>query len=246
MLGGGLRSAQPLAVFSVAEHVELVHWRIAGLVRNAFRVHCSEKALRRNTGKLFAVDVKDVCILTVAGAAFVKLLRGNAGYLTEFAIQQARILVTSEGLLIEPSELRHQDDALPFAESIIRSIAEVTIKPFSRQAAAIMDGTRLALEAIIIRDDHAAFTCRHQLAGLKTEGSADTGGSDTLSPPFAGVCVCAILDQQDSVAGCEVFQRIEIGRMPAHVDRNDRLRTRSDGILGQVGIETISVRTNVH
>ena len=97
VLGRGLCPAQPLAVFPVAEHIQVVQWRIAGLIRNALCIHGCNKTFSRNAGKLFAVDVKDVCVLTIASAAFIKLLWSDAGYLAEFAIKPASILDDAAG-----------------------------------------------------------------------------------------------------------------------------------------------------
>src|SRR5436190_13756226 len=150
VLRSGLSPAQPLAVFPVAEHIQIVQWRITGLIWNTLCIHGCNKTVSRNAGKLFAVDVKDVCVLTIACAAFIKLLWSNAGYLAEFAIQPASVFMSPLGLLIQPSELRHQDHALPLAEPIIRSVAEMAVEPFSRQPAAVVDRASLALKAIVI------------------------------------------------------------------------------------------------
>src|SRR6185369_17964865 len=176
VLGRGLRTAQPLAVFPVTEHIKVVQRWIAGLIRNTLCIHRCNKTFGRNAGKLFAVDVKDVCVLTIASAPCIKLLWSDAGYLAEFAIKPASIPMTLLGLLVQSSKLRHQNSALPFAEPIIRSVAEMAVEPFSWQPATIVDGTSLAFKPIIIRDDHAAFPRSHQFARLKAERSADAEG----------------------------------------------------------------------
>ena len=98
-------SAQPFAVFSIAKHVQIVQRRIAGLVRNAFSIHGSDKALGRDAGKLLTVHVKDVGVLPIARAAFIEFLRSDSRDLAQFAIQEARILMAAPSLLIETSEL---------------------------------------------------------------------------------------------------------------------------------------------
>ena len=90
-----------------------------------------------------AIQVKDVGILPIASAALIKLLWRNARDLAEFAIQHSGILMTPPGLLIQTSQLRHQNHALPFAEAIVRSVTEVAVKPFSRKTAAIVNRARL-------------------------------------------------------------------------------------------------------
>src|SRR6476646_1996840 len=118
VLGCRLRSAQPLAVFSVAKHVQIVQRRIAGLVRYAFGIHGSDKTLGRDTSELFAVHMKDVSVLPVAGAALIKLLRRDTRNLAQLAIQHAGILMTAASLLVEASKLRHENYSLPFAETV--------------------------------------------------------------------------------------------------------------------------------
>src|SRR3954468_3210897 len=105
--------------------------------------------------------------------------------------------MTAASLFIQASKLRHENHALPFAETVIRPVAEVTVEPFSRQAAAIMHGTRPSLECVVIRDDHAAFTRRHQFARLKAEGTGNAEGPNALPMPFACVRVGTVLDEPD-------------------------------------------------
>src|SRR5580704_8149308 len=102
------------------------------------------------------------------------------------------------GLFVQTSQLRQEDDSLPFAEAIVGTVTEVAIKPFSRQAAAVVDGARLTLKCVVVGDNDAAFAGGHQLTGLKTKCSAEAEGADPLSPPFAGVRVSAVLDERNS------------------------------------------------
>ena len=88
-----LRSAQALAIFTIAEHVQFVQWRIAGLVGNTLRIDRLDKLFRRDAGKLLIIKVENVSVLTVTRAALVKLLRLDAGYLAQLAIQDAGVLV---------------------------------------------------------------------------------------------------------------------------------------------------------
>jgi hypothetical protein len=63
-----LLSAQPLLILAIAKHVQLVQRRIARLIRDAFRVHRCDEAIRGDPGKHY---VKDVGILPVTRAAVV-------------------------------------------------------------------------------------------------------------------------------------------------------------------------------
>src|SRR6202043_3373993 len=103
-------------------------------------------------------------------------------------------------------QLRQKDGSLPFAETIVRAVTEMAVKPFARQTAAIVDRSRLALKSIIVGNDNAAFAGSHQFAGLKAERPAAAEGADALSAPFAGVRMGAILDERDSFFLCQLFE----------------------------------------
>src|SRR5450755_2075215 len=147
--------------------------------------------------------------------------------------------MTPPGLFIQTSQLRHQDDSLPFAETIVRTIAEMAVEPFSRQAAAVVDGARLALKSVVVGDNDAAFAGGHQLAGLKTKRPAESDCADPLSSPFAGVRVGAVLDKSDPFASCEVFQRVKIGGVTAHVHRDDCLGVWGYGSFSELRIKAV-------
>src|SRR5258705_9673816 len=55
MLFFSLSSTQALAILPIAEHLQLMQWWIACLVRNSLRVHGFDKALGRDPGKLLSV-----------------------------------------------------------------------------------------------------------------------------------------------------------------------------------------------
>src|SRR5882724_6838369 len=69
MLFPSLCSTQTLAILAIAEHVQLVQWWIACLVRNSLRVHGLDKALGRDAGKLLLVYVEDICVLAISCTA---------------------------------------------------------------------------------------------------------------------------------------------------------------------------------
>ena len=48
---------------------------------------------------------------------------------------------------------------------------------------------------------------------------------ESLPAPFTGVRMRRVLDQRQSLAAGDLFQPIEIRGMPAHVHRDDRLRS---------------------
>src|ERR1700693_402498 len=153
----GLRPAQTLAILSVAEHVQIVQRRVARLVRNTLGIDRRNEALGRDAGELFAVEMKDIRILPMASAAFVKFLRRDTRDLAEIAIQHSGVLMTPPGLLIQTTQLRQQDGSLPFADTIVRAVTEMAVKPFARQTSAVVDRSRLALKSIIVGNDNAAF-----------------------------------------------------------------------------------------
>jgi hypothetical protein len=89
MLFVSLSSTQALAILRIAEHVQLVQWWIACLVRNPLRVHGLGKALGRDTGELLAVHVENVGVLSISCAALVELLRREPWDFAEFAVAKA-------------------------------------------------------------------------------------------------------------------------------------------------------------
>src|SRR5882757_5279379 len=97
--------------------------------------------------------------------------------------------MTPLSLLIQPPQLRHENSALPFAKTIVRAVAEMAVKPFSRETAAVVDGPHLPLKRVVVGDDDATFTGGHQLAGLKAERAPAAECSHSLSTPFTGMSV---------------------------------------------------------
>src|ERR1700751_5046025 len=126
-------------------------------------------------------------------------------------------------LLFEASELHCQNGSLPFAQTVVRSIDKMTIEPLFRHASAVVNRAGLAFEVIIVRDDDAAFSGRHQFAGLKTEGSTHTEGANLFATPFAAMRVRRIFDQCEAVLFRDLLQAIHVGRKSSHVHGNDRL-----------------------
>ena len=60
--------------------------RITGLVGNALRIHGSDETLSRDFRKLLFVHMEDIGVLPFASAAFVELLRRDAGNLAQQAV----------------------------------------------------------------------------------------------------------------------------------------------------------------
>src|SRR5215467_6058428 len=162
---------------------------IAGLVRNAFLIHRFDETVGGYASELVLIEVEDVCILPVPSAAFIEFLRCDAGNFAQFAIEHARVLMPAPGLPVESAQLRHKHRALPFAQAVVRSINEVAVEPLARHASAVVDGTGIALECIVVGNDHAAFSGGHQLARLEAEGTGDTVGADPLPSPFTAMSV---------------------------------------------------------
>src|SRR5579864_4986847 len=108
--------AQAFSIFAIAEHVQFVERWITRLVRDAFRVHCLNKAFGRNASEVLLIKVKNVGVLAVAGAALVELLWSDSGKFAQFAIEHARVLMPKTRLLVEAPELCAKHCALPFAQ----------------------------------------------------------------------------------------------------------------------------------
>src|SRR5947199_10719572 len=103
--------------------------RIARLVGNAFRIHGGDELFSRDSGQLFTVHMKDVGILPVTSAPRVNLLGRNSWNLAQQLIQYARVLMSALLLFFQTRQLQVQPGALPFTQSIVRSVDEVAIKP---------------------------------------------------------------------------------------------------------------------
>src|SRR5579864_1365965 len=156
--------AQAFSIFAISENVQFVERGIARLVGDAFRVYCLNKAFGRNTSELLLIKVKNVGVLSIAGATLVHLLRGDPRDFAQFSIEYACVLMAAARLLVETPELRAKHCALPFAQAIVRSINKVAIKPLTGHAAAIMHGTGSPLKGVVVRDNDATFAGGHQLA----------------------------------------------------------------------------------
>src|SRR3954469_15849724 len=150
------------------------------------------------------------------------------------------------GLLIQAAQLHIQNSSLPFAEPVIRSINKMTIEPFARHAAAVVDRARLYFELIVVGYDHAAFAGCDQLAGLETERTRDSKRADALSAPLAGMSVRRIFNQRNLVPAADLLQTIEIGRMSAHVHRDNSFCARSDCGFRQLWINAVGFRIDVN
>jgi hypothetical protein len=120
--------------------------RIAGLIRNPFRVHGLDQLFAAGAGKLHRVDVENVRVVAVASTSRVEFLRRDSRYLRKQLVEQTRVLMTPLRLAVEARELRAQDRALPLAETTVRAVDVVAVKPLTGHAAAVMHAARLALE----------------------------------------------------------------------------------------------------
>src|SRR5579859_2832219 len=190
--------------------------------------------------------MEDVCVLAVAGAARIANLRSDAGNLAEQLIEYASVAMTMQGLRLQSSELNIQDSALPFAQTVVGTVDEVAVEPFARHAPAIVNGSCLALEGVVVGDDHAAFTGGHELAGLKAEGCGGAKGAYFAAAPFAAVSMGRVFDQSDPVALGDFLQAVKICGMSAHVDGDDGLGPRSDSGFGQRRIEIVALRIDIN
>src|SRR6476469_8206224 len=112
----------------------------------------------------------------------------------------------------------------------------MAVEPFAGHASAIVEGTSLALEIIIVRDDDAAFAGRHQLAGLEAECGTDAERPNLFTAPLAAVGMCRIFHECDPVLLRDLLQAVEVGGMTSHVHSDDGLRAWSDCSFGQVWI----------
>src|SRR6516164_11105485 len=95
--------------------------------------------------------------------------------------------MTPKSMRIKARQLRAEDGALPFAETIVRAVDIVAVEPLAGHAAAIVNAARQALESIVIGDDNAAFSRRHELARLKTEGARGAKCSDAPAIPLGSM-----------------------------------------------------------
>ena len=47
----------------------------------------------------------------------------------------------------------------------------MAVEPFAGHAAAVVNAASLLFKGIVVRQDHAALACGHELAGLEAEGT---------------------------------------------------------------------------
>src|SRR5215813_9259782 len=110
----------------------------------------------------------------------------------------------------------------------------MTVEPLSRHASAVVNGAGLALEVVVVGDDDAAFSGRHQFAGLETEGSTHTEGANLFATPLAAMCMRRIFNQGEAVFSRDFLQAIEVCSKSAHVHSDDCLCAWRDRRFGQV------------
>src|SRR5436309_4569881 len=150
------------------------------------------------------------------------------------------------GLLIQTAQLHVQNSSLPLAKPVIRPVNKMAIEPFAGHAAAVVDRARLHFELVVIGDDHAAFAGCDQLAGLETERAGGAERADSLAAPLAGMSMRRIFYEGNLVPTAYFLQAIEVGRMSAHVHRDDGFRARRDCSFRQLWINAVSFRINVN
>src|SRR5690349_22190850 len=117
--------------------------------------------------------MKDVGVMSVARAAWIKLLRRDALDFSKQLIQQAGIAMPPRRLLIQTFKLGVEHDSLPFTQAVVRSINVMAVEPLAGHTSAVVHGAGEALDFIIVGDDCSAFARRHQLAGLEAERSGN-------------------------------------------------------------------------
>src|SRR5579864_2834048 len=149
-------------------------------------------------------------------------------------------------LLIKAAQLHIQNSSLPFTQAVIRPINKMAIEPFARHSAAVVDRARLHFELVVVGDDQAAFAGCDQLAGLETERAGSTERADSLAAPLAGMSMRRIFYEGNLVPTAYFLQTIEVGRMSAHVYREDGFRARSDCSFRQLWINAVGFRINVN
>src|SRR5215469_3265697 len=238
----GLPAGQLPSIFAAFEHVQLMQRRVACLIGNALGIHGSNELFKADAPESVAINMKNVSVLSIARTLRGQFLWGDAFDIRKQTVEQTCVLVAVRSLLIEACELGAKDGALPFTEPVIGPINEVAVEPLARHSATIVDGAGQALDFVIVGDDDATFACGHQLAGLKTERCRPAECSDSLSPPFAAVSMGTVLHQGNTAVASNFAETIEIGRVSAHMHRNDGFRPRGDSCFNQVRINTIRIR----
>ena len=112
------------------------------------------------------------------------------------------------GLLFQTTELHSEHRSLPFAETVVRPVNEMAVEPFSRHASAVMNGARLTLEGIVIRNDDSALARGHKFARLKAERCGGPESADLATVPLAAMGVRRVFDEMNLVTLGNVLQSI--------------------------------------
>src|SRR5579863_2376396 len=102
---GSLRVAQAFAIVPIAEAVEFMQRRIAGLRRDSFGIQSSDEIFCRDACKFFGVYVEDVGVVAVSSATRIANLRGDAGNVAEQLVEQPAIAMPVQGLRFEAAKL---------------------------------------------------------------------------------------------------------------------------------------------
>src|SRR5882762_8382545 len=142
-------------------------------------------------------------------------------------------------LLIEPAELSMENCALPLAQSVVRPVDIVTVKPLAGHAAAVVHGARYALDLIVVSDDDSTLSGGHELARLKTERPCTSNSPDRAVAPLGAMSVRAVLDERELVCGRNFPEPVEISGMASHVHGANCFRTGSNGGFHQFRINAV-------
>src|SRR5215471_20614063 len=116
----GLCSTQAFAVFAATETIQLVQWRIACLGGDSLGIQRRNEVLGRNACKVRRIEVEDVSVLPVTGAAGIALLRSDSWNIREQLVEHPPISMPMYGLLFQPAQLDIQNRTLPFTEPVVR------------------------------------------------------------------------------------------------------------------------------
>src|SRR5215472_8412605 len=100
-----LCARKPPAVLAVLKHIERMHWRIAGLIRDPLGVHGRDQLFGADTRKLLRIDVEDVRVVAIAGTTRVEFLRCDSRDLREQPVEQTRVLMAPLRLAVQSREL---------------------------------------------------------------------------------------------------------------------------------------------
>jgi hypothetical protein len=145
----------------------------------------------------------------------------------------------------EALQLGNQHRAVPLRHPQVAAQDFVLVPAALRQPADIVQRPREIVELAGVGDHDPALAGIDVLAGLEAEAAEVADRANRRPLPRRTPRLAGILQYRDPMLSGNLEHAVHVGRLPADVDRDDRLRPRRDRGLDPGGIDVVRFRIDV-